>query len=195
MHDPSTPDVFSGRGPEVDNCTSVFLCQTHRSSAMSARVAESENFNEKIAEQQLDHGPKIPETIEINIPIIDFAGIDGPEHQKISQQIGEVCETWGFFHLINHGVDQALTQRAKDVSTEFLPQPQEKLKIKVQGPRIHGWNHSKHMVKGNSLIQKDTVEHLYVSYYPEREVNSDRFRVCSCTPFADQIRSIKSSPR
>jgi isopenicillin N synthase-like dioxygenase len=110
-----------------------------------------------------------------DIPIIDIAGIDGLERQEICKQIAEVSETWGFFQIINHGVDQTLIKRTKDVSKQFFRGPEEE-KLKIQPGELYnglyGWKRSDQQemteAKGNGLVKEDTAEHLLSLYSPER---------------------------
>jgi isopenicillin N synthase-like dioxygenase len=108
------------------------------------------------------------------IPVV-VAGIDGPERQKIFKQIAEASESWGFFQIINHGVDQSLIKRTKDVSRQFFHGPEaEKMKIKPGSfyNGLYGWKRSDQQdmseAKGSGLVKEDTVEHLVNLYSPER---------------------------
>lgn len=61
--------------------------------------------------------------VNLSVPIIDISGLrsnDPPVIDKVDQQISEACEQWGFFYVINHGVDLELIQRATDVGLEFF---------------------------------------------------------------------------
>jgi isopenicillin N synthase-like dioxygenase len=157
----------------VNSSAVLVLRQSIKYNFLSARMAHS--YDKSRDESATVHQQEI-ETFERNVPIIDFARIEGPERQRTCKQIAEACETWGFFHLVNHGVDQSLIKRVKDVSMEFFNGPEEeKLKIKVQAPRHDGWNHCEHLSQGNNLIKKDTVEHLFLFYYPERDEDFEAF--------------------
>ncbi|KAK6928950.1 Non-hem dioxygenase N-terminal domain [Dillenia turbinata] len=47
------------------------------------------------------------------------------------EQVGDVCEKWGFFHIINHGVPLERHEKIEEAQREFFRQPfQEKLKVR-----------------------------------------------------------------
>jgi isopenicillin N synthase-like dioxygenase len=53
------------------------------------------------------------------------------EKEKVIQEIGDACRTWGFFQIINHPVDLRLLNDTRQMTTEFFDLPKvEKLKVK-----------------------------------------------------------------
>lgn len=78
----------------------------------------------KLQQHEETTGEKTPETILNSLPIIDLAGVDGPERETLGRRIAEACETWGFFHLINQGIDQSLLEKTKDLTAEFFHSPE-----------------------------------------------------------------------
>ncbi|XP_057832896.2 oxoglutarate-dependent flavonoid 7-O-demethylase 1 [Cryptomeria japonica] len=56
-----------------------------------------------------------------SIPVIDLAA----HHSEIVTQIAKASEDWGFFQVINHGIDLSLLERIKRVSQEFFDLPLE----------------------------------------------------------------------
>ncbi|XP_047977331.1 1-aminocyclopropane-1-carboxylate oxidase 5-like [Salvia hispanica] len=52
------------------------------------------------------------------IPVIDFSKLNGEERAKTLSEIGNCCEEWGFFQLINHGISEELLERVKKVASE-----------------------------------------------------------------------------
>ena len=60
------------------------------------------------------------------LPVIDFALLSGDQQQqqqsreKLSQAAREV----GFFYLINHGIDRALSDEVQQVARQFFALPQ-----------------------------------------------------------------------
>ncbi len=62
------------------------------------------------------------------MPIIDISLINSNNStaiDEIDRQISKACEEWGFFYVINHGVDLKLIQRAVDLGLEFFNLPIE----------------------------------------------------------------------
>ncbi|MHA6798249.1 isopenicillin N synthase family dioxygenase [Bounagaea algeriensis] len=77
------------------------------------------------------------------IPIIDVSPlIDGSDPQGVARQIGEVCETVGFFYIKNHGVPMDLVDRMYRTSANFFDLPHEtknSLNIAESGPALRGY--------------------------------------------------------
>uniref|UniRef100_A0A7N0UA80 Fe2OG dioxygenase domain-containing protein n=1 Tax=Kalanchoe fedtschenkoi TaxID=63787 RepID=A0A7N0UA80_KALFE len=74
--------------------------------------------------------PPIKSLSTIDIPVIDLAGIDSDRSDEIRNEIGRVCEEWGAFQVINHGVPVRLLDDMRNVGLTFfhdLPM-EEKLK-------------------------------------------------------------------
>lgn len=136
--------------------------------------------------------PSVISSDEYGIPVIDFARIEGPEHQAVCQQIADACGSWGFFHLINHGVDPSLMKRAKQLSIEFFHRSEEE-KLKIRCPAgVHpvaaeGWHHPKYRSKGEALKQ-DMVEHLLYSSWPDLQTPSVEYK----TTFLEYRKELKS---
>src|ERR1043166_453255 len=53
------------------------------------------------------------------VPVVDLA--DGPE--RVSAAMAAACETWGFFHLVNHGLQVSLLREAMSEAAGFLASP------------------------------------------------------------------------
>lgn len=64
----------------------------------------------------------------LSVPIIDISLFnlnDSTLTNDIDQQISKACEEWGFFYVINHGVDLKLIQQAVDLGLEFFNLPKD----------------------------------------------------------------------
>jgi hypothetical protein len=76
--------------------------------------------------QDPEHRPRISFTEAEGIPLIDLSPIAKtlhPSSDKVSavvREIGNACEEWGFFQVINHGVPLEKRQRIEDVSRKFF---------------------------------------------------------------------------
>ncbi|KAG8368628.1 hypothetical protein BUALT_Bualt15G0065400 [Buddleja alternifolia] len=63
-----------------------------------------------------------------SIPIVDFSQLTSANPDQRSQALRElatVCEEWGFFVLINHGIPETLMKAIIDTSLEFFDLPEE----------------------------------------------------------------------
>nr|GMD77493.1 gibberellin 2-beta-dioxygenase 2-like [Ipomoea batatas] len=54
-----------------------------------------------------------------SIPVIDLSG----ERSEVSSLIVNACEEFGFFKVINHGVDEDVVKRMEDQSFQFFRKP------------------------------------------------------------------------
>ncbi|KAL2641724.1 hypothetical protein R1flu_009311 [Riccia fluitans] len=106
-------------------------------------------------------------TVKLEIPVIDLAGSDGAEREKVCKEVVRAAEEWGFFQVINHGVDESLMKKALDVYTEFFHSPlEEKMKVVIPEDSIEGWKHPK-------LTQtSDYLQHVSSAYSAEYVANS-----------------------
>lgn len=81
--------------------------------------------------QDLEHRPK-PQTLEIDdIPSIDLSPLESSNpaaFQTLVAQIGDACENWGFFQVINHGVPLHFRRKIELVSKEFFALSKEEKK-------------------------------------------------------------------
>nr|GMD73981.1 gibberellin 2-beta-dioxygenase 2-like [Ipomoea batatas] len=64
-----------------------------------------------------------------SIPVIDLSG----ERSEVSSLIMNACEEFGFFKVINHGVDEDVVKRMEDQSFQFFRKPGFE-KQKLGGP-------------------------------------------------------------
>ncbi|CAI9769213.1 unnamed protein product [Fraxinus pennsylvanica] len=63
-----------------------------------------------------------------SIPIIDFSLLTSgnpDERSKVIQELGKACEEWGFFVLVNHGIQETLMKAAIEGASEFFDLPED----------------------------------------------------------------------
>ncbi|WOL19969.1 hypothetical protein Cni_G28771 [Canna indica] len=71
----------------------------------------------------------IDPTLEEQIPTIDFSMLTQGTPQERSlmvRQLGQACEEWGFFMVVNHGVPEALRGAVLDAAKDFFDMEEEK---------------------------------------------------------------------
>lgn len=84
------------------------------------------------------------ENSPLALPVIDFARLTGSAQQRkaLLEELGRAAREVGFFYLINHGIDQQLTNSVSQAARAFFALPQEE-KLKVQmanSPHFRGYN-------------------------------------------------------
>ncbi|KAG0493750.1 hypothetical protein HPP92_004744 [Vanilla planifolia] len=67
-----------------------------------------------------------PRLAEVNtlrdIPILDLAS---PDKSQVAAQIGRACQIYGFFQVVNHGIEEELIRRMVGVGKDFFLLPRE----------------------------------------------------------------------
>ncbi|KAA0057557.1 1-aminocyclopropane-1-carboxylate oxidase-like protein 12-like [Cucumis melo var. makuwa] len=53
------------------------------------------------------------------IPVIDLRGI-GRRAEEVVREIGEACERWGIFHMVNHGIPNGVMKKVLEAIGEFM---------------------------------------------------------------------------
>ncbi|KAK0601913.1 hypothetical protein LWI29_028726 [Acer saccharum] len=75
--------------------------------------------------QAPEYRPKLKVIKTDELPVIDLSN----DTKEVVLEIREACKTWGFFHVINHGVPLELLSRIKKTSKEFFDLPLEEKKL------------------------------------------------------------------
>ncbi|XP_077243096.1 protein DOWNY MILDEW RESISTANCE 6-like [Tasmannia lanceolata] len=76
--------------------------------------------------------PKLSEVIYEDIPLIDLSSSD---RIRILRQIGDACESYGFFQVMNHGISEESMQKMVGIAREFFHMPvEEKMKLYSDDP-------------------------------------------------------------
>ncbi|XP_059309579.1 probable 2-oxoglutarate-dependent dioxygenase SLC1 [Lycium ferocissimum] len=61
----------------------------------------------------------------LNLPIIDFAQLQGPNRSQVLKSLAKACEEYGFFQLVNHGIPSDIIQHIIEVGKLFFELPFE----------------------------------------------------------------------
>ncbi|XP_062201068.1 2-oxoglutarate-dependent dioxygenase 11-like [Phragmites australis] len=105
-----------------------------------------------------------------NLPMIDMSRLLNPEFSEEEiAKLGSACEHWGFFQLVNHGVDGGLLQQVKADIAEFFSLPlEEKLAVAIAPNGMQGFGHHFVFSKEQKL---DWVDLLFLATRPIEERN------------------------
>ncbi len=64
-----------------------------------------------------------------SVPVIDLGGAAGMHEPatvaRVAEEIGDACRDWGFFQIVNHGIEATHLQRVWRVVTDFFALPRD----------------------------------------------------------------------
>jgi isopenicillin N synthase-like dioxygenase len=65
----------------------------------------------------------------LGVPTIDISALvaksqpDAAALEKVVSEIGRACEDWGFFYIVNHGIDPEFIAKTSKLGVDFFLQP------------------------------------------------------------------------
>uniref|UniRef100_A0A7N0TF42 Fe2OG dioxygenase domain-containing protein n=1 Tax=Kalanchoe fedtschenkoi TaxID=63787 RepID=A0A7N0TF42_KALFE len=85
--------------------------------------------------QDPEHRPKPAIAVVHGLPVIDLAkALSSPTPSDLRKTVSEIrdaCRDWGFFQVVNHGVDAAVRERVEAAARRFFALPlEEKRKVR-----------------------------------------------------------------
>nr|GMD01510.1 leucoanthocyanidin dioxygenase-like [Ipomoea batatas] len=109
-----------------------------------------------------------PAVNKVNIPTIDlnnlFSG-DGAVRRETCEMISGACREWGFFQVINHGVDLKLMGDMQEAWREFFHLPLEEKQRYANSPTTYeGYGSRLGVVKEAKL---DWSDYFFLHFLPE----------------------------
>ncbi|KAJ7963965.1 2-oxoglutarate (2OG) and Fe(II)-dependent oxygenase superfamily protein [Quillaja saponaria] len=105
---------------------------------------------------------------DANIPIIDLQGLNGNQNTRAAtlSQISEACHEWGFFQIVNHGVNSHLLDRAREVWHQFFHLPMEVKQQYANSPKTYEGYGSRLGIQKGAIL--DWSDYYYLHYLPLR---------------------------
>ncbi|KAI5321688.1 hypothetical protein L3X38_030759 [Prunus dulcis] len=93
--------------------------------------------------------------LEDPIPLVDLQSL------KLGKQLGEACEQWGIFRLVNHGVPPTLLSQLQDHAEKFFSLPFESKQSLITSPLSYFWGTPALTPSGAALHRKgSTLENI-----------------------------------
>ncbi|KAF3323164.1 S-norcoclaurine synthase 1 [Carex littledalei] len=104
------------------------------------------------------------------LQVIDLAKLRDPQFSQTEiAKLGCACGEWGFFQLINHGVDKEVLERVKADITAFFNLPvEQKEAVAIANKGVDGFGH--HFIVSNEQ-KLDWADMLYLTTRPVNERN------------------------
>ncbi|KAI5076018.1 hypothetical protein GOP47_0008083 [Adiantum capillus-veneris] len=103
----------------------------------------------------------------MDIPLIDLKEWDESHREEIVSKVREACEEWGFFRIVNHGVDVHLMQRMMQVAKEFIGLPIEEKAAYVGRPGMISQGYGSKYTIGAEDAVRDWRDYLFLWLQPE----------------------------
>jgi isopenicillin N synthase-like dioxygenase len=69
----------------------------------------------------IDRAPVAPSSLGIGVPLINLSG----DPSSVVELVGDACRDWGFFQVLGHGVDPALTAQVLGAARAYFALPIE----------------------------------------------------------------------
>lgn len=136
--------------------------------AMAATIHDSCEVPERYIRPEIEADPLTADAEGYTLPSIDMSRLLNPEFsEEESAKLGSACEQWGFFQLVNHGVDGELSRRIKADVAEFFGLPlEEKSAVAIPPNGMQGFGHHFVFSKEQKL---DWVDLLFLATRPVEE--------------------------
>ncbi|VVB02365.1 unnamed protein product [Arabis nemorensis] len=104
----------------------------------------------------------------LKLPVIDFAELLGPNRPHVLQTIAEACETYGFFQVVNHGMEGDVSRNMIEVCKRFFELPYEErskyMSTDMSAPVRYGTSFNQ--IKDNVFCWRDFLK-LYAHPLPD----------------------------
>uniref|UniRef100_A0ACD5TMV9 Uncharacterized protein n=1 Tax=Avena sativa TaxID=4498 RepID=A0ACD5TMV9_AVESA len=153
--------------------------------AVAGAIHDSGEIPERYIRTEVHADPLIADAEGYTLPTIDMSRLLNPEFSKEElAKLGSACENWGFFQLVNHGVDGGLSRQIKADVSEFFSLPlEEKSAVAIPPNGMQGFGHHFVFSKEQKL---DWVDLLFLATRPVEERSLD-FWPKKPTTFTDTL--------
>ncbi|CAI0425359.1 unnamed protein product [Linum tenue] len=104
-----------------------------------------------------------------NIPVIDLAAVRSETMRRLSS----ACKDWGFFQVVNHGVDVELMRNIREIWREFFDLPLDSKQQYANDPvSYEGYGSRLGVEKGATL---DWSDYFFLHYLPAKLRNPGKW--------------------
>lgn len=116
----------------------------------------------------------------LSIPIIDLSGFsDIPGHrQVVLEAVGDACRNWGFFQVVNHGVDIEAVKKMRGTWREFFDLPMEEKKLYANSPVTYEGYGSRLGVEKGAIL--DWNDYYFLNLLPSNMNNLEKWPKMPC---------------
>lgn len=113
----------------------------------------------------------------LTVPVIDLSSFDDTcpdEHgQVVVAEVGHACRNWGFFHVVNHGVDIDVVKSMRGAWRDFFDLPMEEKKAFANSPMTYEGYGSRLGVEKGAIL--DWCDYYFLNLLPTDAKNLERW--------------------
>nr|KJB72664.1 hypothetical protein B456_011G188800 [Gossypium raimondii] len=112
----------------------------HIDDVQELRKAKPATVPERFIRDMADRPKVVPNlSSSLDIPIIDLSKLMKTDKDEV-MQLKTACEEWGFFQVLNHGIDLNVVEDIENVAKDFFMLPlQEKQKYPMAPGTVQGY--------------------------------------------------------
>ncbi|CAL4989921.1 unnamed protein product [Urochloa decumbens] len=112
-----------------------------------------------------------------SIPIIDIACFS-QHRQVVLEAVGDACKNWGFFQVVNHGVDHDAVKRMRGAWREFFDLPMEEKILYANSPETYEGYGSRLGVEKDAIL--DWSDYYFLNLLPSDLKNLEKWPKMPC---------------
>ncbi|KAH7656796.1 Leucocyanidin oxygenase protein [Dioscorea alata] len=111
----------------------------------------------------------------MSIPIIDIGGIANGNKfdEETMRALSNACKEWGFFQLVNHGMNKEIIEKAKEVWREFFHLPMIEKQAFANSPVTYEGYGSRVGVEKNASL--DWSDYFFLNIFPKNLRNYEKW--------------------
>ncbi|CAN0879708.1 Jasmonate-induced oxygenase 1 [Linum grandiflorum] len=120
--------------------------------------------------------PSLSPVVTSNIPVIDLAEAfsgDPAARAETMRRLSAACKDWGFFQVVNHGVDLELMTKMREIWREFFNLPLGTKQIYSNDPVSYEGYGSRLGVEKGAIL--DWSDYFFLHYLPARIRNPGKW--------------------
>ncbi|KAJ1289811.1 hypothetical protein BS78_02G193400 [Paspalum vaginatum] len=107
----------------------------------------------------------------LDLPVVDLAS---PDLRAAAKSIREACVEYGFFYVVNHGIERGLLERVFDESTKFFRRPMEEKMALRKNSSHRGYTAPySEKVDDSPASRGDSKESFYIGPMGDENLQSD----------------------
>ncbi|XP_022948721.1 probable 2-oxoglutarate-dependent dioxygenase ANS [Cucurbita moschata] len=110
---------------------------------------------------QRPSGAAVERNVPRNIPVVDMEKLQSAAEVKA---MAEACKEWGFFHVINHGINGEMMECLKDKWTQFFHQPLDLKRQYANSPTTYEGYGSRLGIEKAAIL--DWSDYFFINYLP-----------------------------